>query len=389
MDIIEEDNKQLNTNYNSLYTPDIKPHRHYETDAEFIYQQQVLPPPEIIIPERTPKHIQEELEEIEDIIYTSSPPEIHFVAKTIKKVTEMLDVEFPNGENPKKPTPYIRPEKTTPVPEHERANFYVPSIIQSINENIELPEVFPSSSNVTINVQVPRSLVEIMSSQYQKDMIDLSQKYLDSLQMVFQRYFNQMLILMANLGIDSVETLSKDFDGDVVKIPPNQNLEHCRDYIVRSQVIRKQKANLFRKTHKVDNTLRYMRAWHAAAQQRERYFREEYGDSSEYITSHSNAILRESRSTYNANYKNALYNMYKFLNSSVKITDDILTMNLKEAQAKGKLIMHGVNVFATADTIESQSPVIESTPLSSSQQETSTTEDSATTTTTTEGTNKK
>ena len=56
-----------------------------------------------------------------------------------------------------------------------------------------------------------------------------------------------------------------------------------------------------------------------------------------FLNSQSNALLRECRSSYDKKFiLNALYNMYKYLNSSALLIGDILTMTSKEAQAKGK-----------------------------------------------------
>lgn len=111
---------------------------------------------------------------------------------------------------------------------------------------------------------------------------------------------------------------------------------------------------MFKKTHNVDNTLIHMRTWHAAEQERERYYTENYGDSDTFLNSQSNALLRECRSSYDKNYTNALYNMYKYLNSSALLIGDILTMTSKEAQAKGKLIKEGVDIFVSKETAKQQ-----------------------------------
>jgi hypothetical protein len=89
-----------------------------------------------------------------------------------------------------------------------------------------------------------------------------------------------------------------------------------------------------------------MRSWHAANEQRKRYYSEEYKDSSTFTDSHSNSLLRESRASYDNAYNASLYDMYKYLNSSVMITNDILDATLKEAQAKGELLKNGVDIYA-------------------------------------------
>lgn len=213
-----------------------------------------------------------------------------------------------------------------------------------------LPDMFSEPTNVAITVEVPKTLVEIAQDKYKKDQIDLQQYYLQQLQYALQEYFQAMMMVMLEVGIGDINMLQKDFDGDVVNIP-DKNLQHLSDSIERSQVRKNQRARYFRKVCNTDQTLQHMRMWHAAEKERERYYGEAYGDSTNYLDSESNALLREARADYDAAYKSGLYNMYKYLDSSIEMTRDILTSNLKESQAKGKLLKEGVDVFKQKEVV--------------------------------------
>ena len=208
-----------------------------------------------------------------------------------------------------------------------------------------MPSLFPSTLPIQLELETPKTLVQIIKDGYNKDQIQLEQNYLQQLQLIMQRYFQQMITTMSDCGLSDISQLTEDFDGNYVKIPPGQGLEHLRDEIVRSQIMRNQKARMFKKTHKVDNTLQHLRSWHAAEQQRERYYSEKYKDSGSYVESHSNAILRKVRRDYDKGYSATLYDMYRYLNSSALLTNDILEMTVREAQAKAMLLKAGVNIF--------------------------------------------
>ena len=105
----------------------------------------------------------------------------------------------------------------------------------------------------------------------------------------------------------------------------------------------------FKKIANTDQTLMHMRAWKAAEKEKERYYDEAYGDSANFIDSESNALLRQARSDYDAAYNNGLYNMLRYLDSSVQITEDILNHTIIESKAKAKLLKEGVNIFKTAE----------------------------------------
>ncbi len=224
---------------------------------------------------------------------------------------------------------------------------YIDSIPQTeLPPDLTIPSLFPSPTNITINLVAPRTLVQIARDSYKNDTIELHKYYIQRLQTVLQHYFQQMMTIMQEANVSNITHLTQEFDGDKVVVP-NPMLAHLRDAIVRSQIGRNQKERMMQKVHSTDNTLIHMRAWHAAEKERERYYDEVYGDSGTYLDSSSNELLRKSRSTYDKQYSQGLYNMYKYLNSSVITTGEALEMMVNEAKAKGKLMKEGVDIFAS------------------------------------------
>lgn len=328
---------------NFLYVPDLHPERNYRSDA-------VIPKDEVTNPTPpTEPDIVDELitdfEEVKSVIKTA-PVDIHPIALTIDKLIKRIQVAFPYGYDSKDTTKKDVVDIDDVDPEKVNIKNIATDIAEIERKNSGLPALFPKPTNIAIKVVKPRSIVNIAVDRYKKDTVDLQKYYLNQLRCALQNYFHQVLMVMAETNIGDVDKLTTNFDGNAVKIPAGQNLEHLRDYIVRSQIIRNQKSRLFKKTHNVDQTVMHLRAWHAAEKERERYYMEKYGDSGTYLDSESNALLRESRSTYDNAYSQSLYDMYKYLNSSVIVISDILDMSLKESKAKGKLLKAGVNIFA-------------------------------------------
>lgn len=211
---------------------------------------------------------------------------------------------------------------------------------------VDLPNLFPGPTKIKVDLVEPRSLVDIARGNYNTDRINLHEYYIQRLQTVLQHYFQQMIMIMQDAGVSDLSALTQDFDGERVKIP-KKDLEHLRDSIIRAQIQRDQKARLMKKTHNVDNTLMHMRAWQASATARQRYYSEKYADSGVFLDSANNELLRKSRAAYDTAYSQALYDLYKYLNSSVIGISDILGLTLDEAKAKGKLLKEGVNIFAS------------------------------------------
>ena len=334
---------------NLLYRPHLEPEREYGSEALFSRDDTTNPDP----PSRKDKSIEliREFEELKNII-SISPKGIQSIIPTIDKLIRRTQVAFPNGyygdepETEREIVPADRPPAEKP-----KIRAIGSTVYESKHKMAGLPNLFPKPTNIAINVAKPRSIVSIAVDKYRKDTVDLQRYYLNQMQMVLQAYFHQMLMVMAETNVPNLEALTADFDGKAVKIPAGKNLEHLRDYIVRSQIVREQKSRLFRKTHNVDQTVMHMRSWHVSEKERERYYTEQYGDSASYLSSEANAILRESRSTYDEQYAQSLYDMYKYLNSSVIVISDILDMSLKEAKAKGALLKAGVDIYAVTKKV--------------------------------------
>lgn len=327
---------------NLLYKPQLEPERDYLSDAEFTHKEQPLAPlpPEV---DDTPAQIVEQFEELEDIM-NDLPEDLQFLKKTVEKLKKRVNVVWPRGYQPKEPPieykPAFNPKNTFPN--------YVNNwkYKKDSPEFSDMPSLFPKKTKVNLQVGIPKTLVQLIQDKYRRDTLRLDKYYLQQLQLVLQRYFQQMLMAMAETGMEDITDLTKNFEGTQVKVPEGKGLEHLKDHIVRSQMIRDHKTRLFRKTHSVDNTLKHMRAWHVAEKQRERYYKEKYKDSSTYTQSHSNALLREARSSYDKAYSASLYSMYKYLNSSILLVNDILDMTIKEGQAKAMLLQNGVDIYA-------------------------------------------
>lgn len=360
----------VDENKNILYRPSFGPDNHYDSDARFLRQELENPNSDVYDEEqREPSDIIEDFKQIKELL----PDDVNFLGHAIiDKLIARLNNKFPKGKTPKPEEPKVEIPKEIPTVDTNH--------IPVIEGHKDIPSLFSEPETINLRIEMPKTLVQLIQDDYNKDIIQLQEDYLERLQMIMRQYYQQMLMLVADSGVESVKELIQEFDGNTVVIPPGNSLEHCRDHIVRSQIVRKQKTSLFKKTHTVDETIMHLRAWHAAEAQRERYYGEEYKDSSEYTQSHSNALLREARADYDKRYKNALYNTYKYLNSSAIVLNDILDDSVKEAQAKAMLIKNGVDIYATnslfvkvtndtiADNVTDASGIVKNTTVQSGTQ---------------------
>lgn len=363
---------------NILYRPVLEPERNYRSESLFDHTSDITYP-DVPETEDQAEKLIDDLEELKNVvsILPSELPEI--LTPTIDKLIRRIQVAFPDGY-------YGNEEETQKEVIDGGNNKTLTPIASDVFENKYsvpgLPCLFPKPTNIAVTVEVPRTIVNIAIARYKQDTIDLQKRYLTQLQNALQNYFHQLLMVMADANASTTEALTTDFDSKAVSVPSGKNLEHLKDYISRSQVVRKQKTNLFKKTHNVDQTVMHMRRWHASEKERERYYSEAYGEASNYLGSESNLLLEESRSTYDKQYAQSLYDMYKYLNSSVIITKDILDMSLKESKAKGALVKAGVNIYASSKTKSTTTTTKTTSTTSSSSSSSSTSSSSSSSTST-------
>ena len=335
--------------YNLLYEPDLKPERNYRSEA-------VFPPPEPTpavetnVPVNpTLPEIIEDLKTLEDL--AGGLPEglkpVEEIVSILRQRAEVIQIEQTLLEEIP-PDPIIGPEPETIVPVTESIPEELKigtNVLETIPEIPGIPQMFPPPSHVKINVQAPKTLVQLTQDAYTKDQIDLQKYYLQNMRLILQKYFQNQFALIGELGISEVDILTREYYGDNVT-GVGTNSQHLHDTVIRSQLARKQKAKYFSKVANTEQTLLHMRNWNAAEKLRERYYGEAYGEADKFTNSEANAILRQNRSEYDANYKANLYNMYKYLDGSLKMTEDILDHTLLESKAKAKLMKDGVNIFA-------------------------------------------
>lgn len=381
--------------YNLLYKPIIGPERQYRSEAKFIEEpDRVIP----IVPGVTPDDPVEGLRELEELV-PGLPAGLEFIGEIVtplRRRAEVIQIEtqlrqeaqsieeepvvgpkpgtitLPGEEikpwiigtseptetdrisNPGFGTLVTEPTATTGVETSSVLPGSVTTVSGETAAPTDIPNIFPPVSPLTIAVETPKTLVQIAQEGYAKDQIDLQKYYLQQMRLALQRYFQHQFAFMAELGLSEVDMLTQNYDGNAVK-GMSANDQHLHDTIIRSQIQRNQKARYFKKLANIEQTLTHMRNWNAAEKLRERYYSEAYGDSTQFVDSEANAVLRQNRSEYDAGYKASLYNMYKYLNSSVAMTEDILDHVLLESKSKAKLIKAGIDIFAQTQVAKGDS----------------------------------
>lgn len=204
----------------------------------------------------------------------------------------------------------------------------------------------PEPLDYTITVVKTKVSEQMALEQYLKDSIYIKEDFIKNLNDVLQDYIYPLISMMDESGVSSVQYLNLSYDGTSVSGYDNDN-QHLNDTIVRNQLINEEQIRLFNKTHDANTTLSILMAFDLAAQQRIRYYSEQYDlGVSNFTEMYRRMTLEKAREAYEYRYANARKNVYKYLNSAVRISDDLLKLALDEKASKCYLLTQDINIFA-------------------------------------------
>ena len=336
---------------NLLYSPALQPTREYYSDGaieELIDKS--TPTPEIAVT-TTPIPIvatmQSNIKKLQAI--ANAVPVYPLIEDTVNVVANNVNnVITPPSYDPYDPNtdPDVYDPDIVPIP-----TYNLVSILDCTQEEIDatpnLPTLFSQISSVPVKTTYPKSLPEQVADAYNTDMADIHNDYINNMSSSFRDYLSGVLAVMSETGVSDFTTLTKPFDNNYANVT-DPNLVHLADYITKSQIVRDQLQRSMNKVNSIDQTLYQLRAANVTYKQRMRYYTATYSGDDTYLNAQSNKLLLESRASYDQKYRDAMFNLYKYFNGSVINTGEILNLSLKEAQAKGKLLLAGVNILATA-----------------------------------------
>lgn len=207
----------------------------------------------------------------------------------------------------------------------------------------------PDPIDITINVVRCKDDSELANEQYLADSTKIKEDFSYKLNNAFQDYIYPLMTVMGEVGLNSITYLNLDYEGESITGVQTDD-KHLHDTIVRNQTLMDEKNRKFAKTHGTNMTLAVMTAFDVVAQERTRYYSEEYDIGlNSFAGMYKRNILEEVKKEYDDKYMKAKMNMYKYLDGAVTVTDDILKASLRSNVAKCYLLTQDVNIYARKD----------------------------------------
>lgn len=201
----------------------------------------------------------------------------------------------------------------------------------------------------TIKVVRCKENSDLALEQYLKDSLDIKEYFATKLNGILEEYIYPLLSVMGEAGVNNVAYLNMEYDGTCVTGYDTDD-RHLNDTIARNQTIVNEQTRLFEKTHDANTTLAILMAFDVTAQERIRYYEEQYDMGVDnFVSMYKRNTLEKVRKQYNYKYDKARANVLKYLDSAAELTRNILVNSLDANTAKCYLLTQDVNIFAKTE----------------------------------------
>lgn len=268
---------------------------------------------------------------------------------------------------PKKSYPKTIPEKGKPGwggGGGDSGGGYIPEIIYPIPPDIPEPEPDPGGENpyevdptgmwdivVPMTVTFPIvSDTEIIEKEYIKNVADLFDYYVNRLKNIISHYQAEKISAIYARKINDDGNLSSktlpEISFMLTQISDTcasveDKSKHLFDSGVAMGEKTKLKLNFLANVCPVEQTLLHLKNFNAVYKLRLRYSEIDTEKESNKIYAMSNNILRALQEGYDMKYDTAYADLYKYLNSSLDILEDVVNTDLAGLRAKRTLIEKG------------------------------------------------
>ena len=186
---------------------------------------------------------------------------------------------------------------------------------------------------ITVNNKDKLAIIE---DTYKYDFACIINDYTNKLKDALTHYINSVLISFKNIDTEMYSKVLDTYNLSTDNV--SDNYKHLSDLIIRSQITRQMNMRLYNKLFSIDKTISHIRACKIGVEQKLRYYASEYQTESGFNDFISNRFLENSRKMYDEKYKQNFFNLYKYLNSSVILSNECFKLLINEAQAKIILI---------------------------------------------------
>ena len=204
-------------------------------------------------------------------------------------------------------------------------------------------DIFAPSSPFTITYE-EIDPIEKIELEYTKNIADLYDYYLNKLKNALHKFYLGLVGAIYGANKETGRTDCAKFIMEDIQLADTDvegGLRHLIDAGLRGEVGGSLKLSYCINMFSLESTLYHMKDFKVAKELRTRYETEEMMADGTRDGSISDRILQGMRETYDKKYDTSYINLYKYLNSSVDILEDVLNTLLTGMRAKEILLKKG------------------------------------------------
>ena len=193
--------------------------------------------------------------------------------------------------------------------------------------------------NVIIIDPTPSPTPTRVEDEFKKNLYDLIKYYMNRLNEVLGRYHRAFFSTINKKDLNDFFFIYNDIqisNKDIVS-----SYRHLLDNAIKSQNISNLKLDFYNSNFNFNQTLYQLKNFLAMYEFRKKYESIPYSNGADKSNSYSNKVLKSLRHEYSLKYDKAYENLYKYLDSSITITESIVNELIQNVFSKGILTEKG------------------------------------------------
>jgi uncharacterized protein YjdB len=227
------------------------------------------------------------------------------------------------GPNPK-PTPGGNPDDD---PSKDNPDGSDPDDDDGLWDTDDLPELIVKREDIR----------DVIENEFIRNISDLLDYYFNRLIKQLSGYYYNNLSALMGLDTPSVKKLVGNIEDLTVKL----DSQHLKDLALRQEKISNVKLSFFENNFNVHQTTRHIQSFLVTYELKKRYVNIQFGNSKTNEGSLSNTVLKGARQSYDKQYEDTYIDLFKYLNSSIKISDDLFDEIARGYKMKELMIKKG------------------------------------------------
>lgn len=265
-------------------------------------------------------------------------PGVQVMIDLIKFIFVQIDPDVLPEENTIPSDPFPSNPNNPTIDPNEEADLIIsqPDKIEPSDDD-EYDYLVNSNVPVADIIKVEKDDVKLLDKYYSGSYLNITKDFLNKLKKAINDYYMDMAQVIKNSDDKTFDVTKEQYTYKTTDLK-DKDLQHVSDYIIKSQIVRDQKTRMFNKLFCEREALTKVKACECARELYIRYLRENKRTNNDYIDILSNMTLEQSKLIYEKKLDENLYELYKYLNSSVIILSECLELYTKEAKSKLLLI---------------------------------------------------